>query len=115
MSQNNRQDDFRWDWLKLIDADSTLSGNAHHVAYVLAVRFINRNTQQAFMFQPTLARAMHRSVRVVGDALRELVGTGYLKARTGPPARGRGLVYTVSAPRAGTADSADSTAEASRP
>jgi hypothetical protein len=94
----NGRVDFRWVWLDLVDASPTLSGNAHHVAYTLARKYVNRRTLEGFPSQATLARTMHRGKRQTGEALHELVEKSFLDVRRGHPARGQGLVYTLRAP-----------------
>jgi hypothetical protein len=94
----NSRADFRWTWLDLVDADRTLSRNAHHAAYTLARKYANRRTLQAYPSQLELARTMRSSRRLVSDALHELVEYGFLDVRRGHPASGRGYVYTLRAP-----------------
>jgi hypothetical protein len=104
MSMNGRVN-FRWAWLDLVDADPTLSGNAHHAAYVLARKYVNTRTLEAYVSQETLANTMHRERHLVGRALHELVEKGFLSVRYGSPASKRGRVYALRPPNLNGTDS----------
>jgi hypothetical protein len=94
----NGRVNFRWVWLDLVDADRTLSGNAHHTAYVLARKYVNTRTLEAYVAQETLAHTMRCERHLVGRALRELVEKRFLSVRYGSPASKRGRVYTLTDP-----------------
>ena len=98
MNSRNGRGSFRWVWLDLVDADPTLSGNAHHAEYTLARKYVNTRTLEAYVTQETLARTMRRERHLVGKALRELVEKGFLSVRYGSPASKRGRVYTLRTP-----------------
>jgi DNA-binding FadR family transcriptional regulator len=90
----------RWLWLDRVHAqvrEKVLSANASHVAFVLAVRYVNGRCE-AWPSQRELAAATGRSEKTIRLALHELEQHDLLEIRHGPPARTFGHVYTLRNP-----------------
>lgn len=79
----------RYAWLDQVVADRTISPLAFKVAYIIACRYLNRQSGDAWPTQETLARAMEVTPRGIRKALSLLVDGGHIEVAR---ARGRGAV-----------------------
>jgi hypothetical protein len=84
MTANKPVDTFAADrirWLDQVIAD--VSPQAFAAAYVIATRFLNRKTGEAWPSIPTVAKALNKSARRTQDAIGELVTKGHLQRSHG--------------------------------
>jgi len=65
-------------WLDQVQADAVISPHAFELAYVLATRFLDRRTDEAWPSQQTLARLLRKSDRQVRRLIKELEAAGHL-------------------------------------
>ncbi|MBO6901187.1 MAG: helix-turn-helix domain-containing protein [Rhizobiaceae bacterium] len=80
-------------WLDHLAEDRSISAPAFRLAYVIASRFLNRTTGEAWPAQETLAKVLGLKVRQVGNLVGELVKAGHLRAKRG--GRGRTNIYQI--------------------
>ena len=80
-------------WLDQVLADTRREGAAFEVAYLLATRYLNRQSGTAWPSIPTLASALNKSVRRTQDAITSLVNRGHLTCKRG--GQGHANVYTI--------------------
>lgn len=76
-------------WLDQVVADRTVSPLAFKVAYIVANRYLNRQSGEAWPTQETLARAVEVTPRAIRKALCLLIDGGHIDVTR---ARGRGGV-----------------------
>lgn len=69
---------FKFAWLDQVQADAAISHQAFQLAYVLAARFLDRHTGEAWPSQQTLARLLRTSARQVRRMSKELEVAGHL-------------------------------------
>ena len=80
----------RLEWLEQLARDPDLNGVAVKTAILLATRYLNRHTREAFPLQETLAGAIGATVRGVRREISQLVDRGHLiVVRTGRRDRNR--------------------------
>jgi len=65
-------------WLDQVQADAAITPHAFELAYVLATRFLDRRTGEAWPSQETLARLLRKSDRQVRRLIKELEAAGHL-------------------------------------
>lgn len=87
----------RFDWMQQIIADPARSGTAKLIAAILATRFANAETGEAYPSKATLAAAVGRSERMVQIAIREMENAGWLAVSRGR-GRGRSSTYSLAFP-----------------
>lgn len=79
-------------WLDQVAADSAVLPSAFKLAYVLASRFLNRQSGDAFPRQEQLAEAAGMSERTVRTLIDQLVEHGHLEVIRGRPCRYRPIL-----------------------
>jgi len=86
------------DWLDELAADRRVSNLAFRVGYVIASKYLNRRTHDAWPAIQTLAADVSVSERAIQKALRELENLDYLRIVKGG-GRGRTNRYELNRPK----------------
>jgi hypothetical protein len=73
----------RYDWLEQVAADRTIPPFAFKVAFIIACRFLNRQSGDAWPTQETLARIMGATSRGIRKALDQIASGGHMTAVRG--------------------------------
>lgn len=79
----------RYVWLDQVVADRTVSPLAFRLAYIIACRYLNQQSGDAWPTQETLARVVEVTPRAIRKALSLLIDGGHIEVAR---ARGRGAV-----------------------